>query len=71
MEKVGYIYWLFVQNYCDECKPFVENNLPSDEYCWSMQEYGAWAGHFKLQEISFITQTHIHIHQVFSLFACI
>ena len=33
IEKVGYIYWFFVQNHCEEFKPFVEDNVPSDEYC--------------------------------------
>ena len=33
MGKVGYIYWLFVQNHREEFKPFVEDNVPSDEYC--------------------------------------
>ena len=60
-----------MKKHWEEFKPFVEDNVRYDEYCWSMQEDGECDGHLKLQATSLVTQTHIHIHQVFSLFACI
>lgn len=45
-------------------EPFVEDEVPFDKYCESMEEDGTWAGHMELQAASLVTRTNICIHRV-------
>lgn len=45
-------------------EPFVEDEVPFDEYCQSMGEDGTWAGHMELQAASLVTHSNICIHRV-------
>lgn len=48
-------------------EPFIEDDIPFDEYCQSMEKDGTWAGHMELQAASLVTHSNICIHRV-SLF---
>ncbi|XP_057544773.1 OVARIAN TUMOR DOMAIN-containing deubiquitinating enzyme 7 isoform X3 [Amaranthus tricolor] len=43
-------------------EPFIEDEVPFDEYCRSMEKDGTWAGHMELQATSLVTQNNICIH---------
>lgn len=45
-------------------EPFIEDDVPFDEYCQSMEKDGTWAGHMELQAASLVTRTNICIHRV-------
>lgn len=45
-------------------EPFIEDEVPFDEYCQTMENDGTWAGHMELQAASLVTQSNICIHQV-------
>nr|BAJ53192.1 JHL03K20.1 [Jatropha curcas] len=44
-------------------EPFIEDDVPFDEYCKSMEKDGTWAGHMELQAASLVTRSNICIHQ--------
>ncbi|XP_054825037.1 OVARIAN TUMOR DOMAIN-containing deubiquitinating enzyme 7 isoform X3 [Prosopis cineraria] len=44
-------------------EPFIEDEVPFDEYCQSMQNDGTWAGHMELQAASLVTHSNICIHR--------
>uniref|UniRef100_A0A803KY01 OTU domain-containing protein n=1 Tax=Chenopodium quinoa TaxID=63459 RepID=A0A803KY01_CHEQI len=44
-------------------EPFIEDDVPFDEYCQSMGKDGTWAGHMELQAASLVTHTNICIHR--------
>ncbi|XP_059623909.1 OVARIAN TUMOR DOMAIN-containing deubiquitinating enzyme 7 [Cornus florida] len=44
-------------------EPFIEDDVPFDEYCQSMDKDGTWAGHMELQAASLVTHTNICIHR--------
>ncbi|XP_057419835.1 OVARIAN TUMOR DOMAIN-containing deubiquitinating enzyme 7 isoform X2 [Lotus japonicus] len=44
-------------------EPFIEDEVPFDEYCQSMQTDGTWAGHMELQAASLVTHSNICIHR--------
>ncbi|XP_065875928.1 OVARIAN TUMOR DOMAIN-containing deubiquitinating enzyme 7 isoform X2 [Euphorbia lathyris] len=44
-------------------EPFIEDEIPFDEYCQSMEKDGTWAGHMELQAASLVTRSNICIHQ--------
>ncbi|KAL8168280.1 hypothetical protein V2J09_009779 [Rumex salicifolius] len=44
-------------------EPFIEDEVPFDEYCESMEKDGTWAGHMELQAASLVTHSNICIHQ--------
>ncbi|XP_044470037.1 OVARIAN TUMOR DOMAIN-containing deubiquitinating enzyme 7 isoform X2 [Mangifera indica] len=44
-------------------EPFIEDDVPFDEYCQSMDEDGTWAGHMELQAASLVTHCNICIHR--------
>lgn len=52
------------QNNREKFEPFIEDEVPFDEYCKSMGEDGTWAGHMELQAASLVTHTNICIHRV-------
>jgi OTU domain-containing protein 3 len=45
-------------------EPFIEDDIPFNEYCQSMEEEGTWAGHMELQAASLVTHSNICIHKV-------
>lgn len=44
-------------------EPFIEDDVPFDEYCHSMGKDGTWAGHMELQAASLVTHSNICIHR--------
>ncbi|RDY00880.1 OTU domain-containing protein 3, partial [Mucuna pruriens] len=44
-------------------EPFIEDEVPFDEYCQSMENDGTWAGHMELQAASLVTRSNICIHR--------
>ncbi|XP_048233172.1 OVARIAN TUMOR DOMAIN-containing deubiquitinating enzyme 7 isoform X3 [Ricinus communis] len=50
----------------DTFEPFIEDDIPFDEYCQSMEKDGTWAGHMELQAASLVTRSNICIHQYMS-----
>ncbi|PPD90124.1 hypothetical protein GOBAR_DD12944 [Gossypium barbadense] len=48
-------------------EPFIEDDVPFDEYCQSMEKDGTWAGHMELQAASLVTRRNICIHRMFTL----
>jgi hypothetical protein len=53
-----------MQDHREEFEPFVEDEVPFDEYCKTMRDDGTWAGHMELQATSLVTHHNICIHQV-------
>jgi hypothetical protein len=53
-----------MQEHREEFEPFVEDEVPFNEYCSAMREDGTWAGHMELQATSLVTGCNICIHQV-------
>lgn len=47
-------------------EPFIEDGVPFEEYCLSMEEDGTWAGHMELQAASLVTHANICIHRSMS-----
>ncbi|XP_031743793.1 OVARIAN TUMOR DOMAIN-containing deubiquitinating enzyme 7 isoform X3 [Cucumis sativus] len=47
-------------------EPFIEDDVPFDEYCDSMEKDGTWAGHLELQAASLVTHCNICIHRISS-----
>lgn len=45
-------------------EPFIEDEVPFDEYCQSMENDGTWAGHMELQAASLVTHSNMCIHRV-------
>ncbi|KAM7251008.1 hypothetical protein ACFE04_022891 [Oxalis oulophora] len=44
-------------------EPFIEDEVPFDEYCQLMENDGTWAGHMELQAASLATRCNICIHR--------
>ncbi|XP_057981614.1 OVARIAN TUMOR DOMAIN-containing deubiquitinating enzyme 7 isoform X2 [Malania oleifera] len=44
-------------------EPFIEDDVPFDEYCQSMEKDGTWAGHMELQAASLVTHSNICVHR--------
>ncbi|XP_039155113.1 OVARIAN TUMOR DOMAIN-containing deubiquitinating enzyme 7-like isoform X2 [Eucalyptus grandis] len=44
-------------------EPFIEDDVPFEEYCKTMDNDGTWAGHMELQAASLVTRSNICIHQ--------
>lgn len=45
-------------------EPFIEDEVPFEEYCKTMDNDGTWAGHMELQAASLVTRSNICIHRV-------
>lgn len=56
----------YIEKHQKEYEPFLEDEVPFDEYCKQMREPGTWAGHMELQAISLVTQVNICIHRLLS-----
>ncbi|CAL5197722.1 unnamed protein product [Lathyrus oleraceus] len=44
-------------------EPFIEDEVPFDEYCQTMENDGTWAGHMELQAASLVTRSNVCIHR--------
>ncbi|KAK3020017.1 hypothetical protein RJ639_004977, partial [Escallonia herrerae] len=44
-------------------EPFIEDDIPFDEYCQSMEKDGTWAGNMEVQAVSLVTRCNICIHR--------
>jgi OTU domain-containing protein 3 len=53
-----------LQKHREEFEPFIEDEVPFEEYCNSMLKDGTWAGHMELQAASLLTRRNICIHMV-------
>ncbi|KAL6572978.1 hypothetical protein OROHE_002454 [Orobanche hederae] len=53
----------FIKNNREMFEPFVEDEVPFEEYCRFMGEDGTWAGHMELQAASLVTRSNICIHR--------
>ncbi|XP_010464392.1 PREDICTED: OTU domain-containing protein 3-like isoform X2 [Camelina sativa] len=47
-------------------EPFIEDDVPFDDYCKTMDEDGTWAGNMELQAASLVTRSNICIHRSMS-----
>ncbi|KAM0942738.1 putative ubiquitinyl hydrolase 1 [Dioscorea sansibarensis] len=56
----------YILNHREEFEPFIEDDVPFDEYCQSMEKDGTWAGHMELQAASLVTRVNICIHRAMS-----
>ncbi|XP_039004070.1 OVARIAN TUMOR DOMAIN-containing deubiquitinating enzyme 7-like [Hibiscus syriacus] len=45
-------------------EPFIEDDVPFDEYCQSMEKDGTWAGHMELQTASLVTRRIYALHGI-------
>ncbi|KAK1316274.1 hypothetical protein QJS10_CPA05g01326 [Acorus calamus] len=54
----------YIMNHRVEFEPFIEDDVPFDEYCQSMEKDGTWAGHMELQAASLVTHSNICIHRI-------
>ncbi|KAK9678517.1 hypothetical protein RND81_11G217000 [Saponaria officinalis] len=43
-------------------EPFIEDDVPFEKYCQSMEKDGTWAGNMELQAASLVTRNNICIH---------
>ncbi|KZV39741.1 OTU domain-containing protein 3-like [Dorcoceras hygrometricum] len=62
-EKYRSMVTRFIENNREKFEPFVEDEVPFDEYCRSIQEDGTWAGNMELQAASLVTHINICIHR--------
>lgn len=53
----------YILNHRQDFEPFIEDDVPFDEYCQSMEKDGTWAGNMELQAASLVTRRNICIHQ--------
>ncbi|GAA0147030.1 cysteine protease [Lithospermum erythrorhizon] len=52
----------FIRNNREMFEPFIEDEVPFDEYCLTMGKDGTWAGHMEVQAASLVTRANICIH---------
>ncbi|KAJ6802919.1 OTU domain-containing protein 3 isoform X2 [Iris pallida] len=53
----------YIMKHRKDFEPFIEDDVPFDEYCMSMEKDGTWAGHMELQAASLLMRRNICIHQ--------
>ncbi|KAG0569919.1 hypothetical protein KC19_6G125000 [Ceratodon purpureus] len=54
----------YLQEHREDFEPFVEDEVPFDDYLKNMREETTWAGHMEIQATSLVTRTNICIHQL-------
>ncbi|CAN6229989.1 unnamed protein product [Urochloa humidicola] len=54
----------YIVKHCEDFEPFIEDEVPFEEYCDSMLKDGTWAGHMELQAASLLTRRNICIHML-------
>lgn len=62
-EKYRHMVVQYIMKNREMFEPFIEDDVPFDEYCQSMGKDGTWAGHMELQAASLVTQNNICIHR--------
>jgi OTU domain-containing protein 3 len=55
---------MHLQKHREDFEPFIEDEVPFEEYCDSMLKDGTWAGHMELQAASLLLRRNICIHMV-------
>ncbi|KAI4385131.1 hypothetical protein MLD38_003190 [Melastoma candidum] len=53
----------YIQRNREMFEPFIEDEVPFEEYCQTMDNDGTWAGHMELQAASLLTESNICIHR--------
>ncbi|XP_042444770.1 OVARIAN TUMOR DOMAIN-containing deubiquitinating enzyme 7-like isoform X3 [Zingiber officinale] len=53
----------YIMNHREDFEPFIEDEVPFDEYCRTMEKDGTWAGNMELQAASLVTRRNICIHR--------
>ncbi|KAL2906300.1 OTU domain-containing protein 3 [Bienertia sinuspersici] len=61
-EKYRHMVVQYIVKNRDMFEPFIEDEVPFDEYCESMEKDGTWAGNMELQAASLVTHSNICIH---------
>ncbi|XP_031482243.1 OVARIAN TUMOR DOMAIN-containing deubiquitinating enzyme 7 [Nymphaea colorata] len=56
----------YIMKHREEFEPFIEDDVPFDEYCQSMGNDGTWAGHMEIQAASLVCHSNICIHHSMS-----
>lgn len=56
----------YIMNTREMFEPFIEDDVPFDEYCQLMEKDGTWAGHMELQAASLVTHSNICVHRYMS-----
>ncbi|XP_042518054.1 OVARIAN TUMOR DOMAIN-containing deubiquitinating enzyme 7 isoform X3 [Macadamia integrifolia] len=56
----------YILKHREDFEPFIEDEVPFDEYCQFMEKDGTWAGHMELQASSLVTRCNICIHRMMS-----
>ncbi|CAN6460142.1 unnamed protein product [Victoria cruziana] len=53
----------YIVKHREEFEPFIEDDVPFDEYCETMEKDGTWAGHMEIQAASLVCRSNICIHR--------
>ncbi|CAM8921906.1 unnamed protein product [Rhodiola kirilowii] len=56
----------FIEKNREMFEPFIEDEVPFETYCRSMEKDGTWAGHMEIQAASLVTHCNICIHRSMS-----
>ncbi|XP_039775358.1 OVARIAN TUMOR DOMAIN-containing deubiquitinating enzyme 7-like isoform X3 [Panicum virgatum] len=54
----------YIVKHREDFEPFIEDEVPFEQYCDSMLKDGTWAGHMELQAASLLTRRNICIHML-------
>ncbi|KAF9601698.1 hypothetical protein IFM89_022118 [Coptis chinensis] len=54
----------YIVKHREDFEPFIEDGVPFDEYCKSMEEESTWAGNMELQAASLVTRSNICVHRI-------
>ncbi|KAG2569637.1 OVARIAN TUMOR DOMAIN-containing deubiquitinating enzyme 7-like isoform X4 [Panicum virgatum] len=54
----------YIVKHREDFEPFIEDEIPFEQYCDSMLKDGTWAGHMELQAASLLTRRNICIHML-------
>ncbi|KAK2448891.1 Cysteine proteinases superfamily protein [Trifolium repens] len=55
---------MVVKHILETFEPFIEDEVPFDEYFQTMDNDGTWAGHMEVQAASLVTHSNVCIHRV-------
>ncbi|KMZ76449.1 putative OTU domain-containing protein [Zostera marina] len=65
-EKYRHMVVQYIIEHKEDFEPFIEDDVPFETYCKSMNKDGTWAGHMELQASSLIIRSNICIHRFMS-----
>jgi len=54
----------YIVKHREDFEPFIEDEIPFEQYCDSMLKDGTWAGHMELQAASLLTRRNMCIHML-------